>query len=101
MPIDDPSFPHRRRLLRQGAALFAFGAGLTVAAGSAAASKVSKEFVKYQYSPKDSARCGVCASFIPPAGGSANEAGSCKIVEGAILQNGWCQVFSRPATLGR
>ncbi|QUD89829.1 hypothetical protein [Phenylobacterium montanum] len=96
MPADDPRHFDRRHILRRGGVLFAFGAALTTASHATAASKVSKEFVKYQYSPKDGLSCGVCASFVLPDGGTNGATGTCKIVEGPIPQTGWCEFFSKP-----
>ncbi len=58
----------------------------------AASAKIAKAAAGYQYAPKGDRRCGLCASFIPgadPAG-----PGLCKLVEGDIPPNGWCQLFA-------
>lgn len=72
-----------RRSLLAGVALAA-GAGL---AGTASAEdKVSKQEAKYQNVPKGQQRCEICLKFQPP--------NQCKIVEGPIVPNGWCQFFA-------
>lgn len=83
--------PERRRLMGLAALTFVVGAAL--AGGAHAAANASKADVKYQFMPKGSARCGLCASFIPPGGGVSGP-GTCKIVEGPIPQDGWCVLFS-------
>jgi hypothetical protein len=67
--------------------------GVAAAGAARAAGKTAKADVKYQYTPKDAARCGLCASFIPPSDGGPGP-GMCKIVDGPIPQNGWCVLFS-------
>jgi hypothetical protein len=49
--------------------------------------------VKYQFTPNGEQHCSLCASFI--AGDSPGGPGTCKIVEGPIPQNGWCQLYSK------
>ncbi len=90
---DDPSTPTRRHcLLKAGWALAA--TPLILAAGQAqAAGKTAKADVHYQYTPKNDQRCGDCASFLPPA--SSDGAGTCRIVDGPIPPNGWCELFSK------
>ncbi|MGA0603229.1 high-potential iron-sulfur protein [Caulobacter sp. KR2-114] len=81
----------RRRMLRATAGVAVLGAVALAASRAAAAGKISKDYVKYQYSPKGADHCSLCASFIAnPEGG----AGTCKLVEGAIQPNGWCGAFS-------
>jgi hypothetical protein len=69
--------------------------GLALAAGSAraAAPKVAKADVGYQYAPHGDQRCGLCTSFI--ADGNPGGPGSCKIVDGAIPPNGWCTLYAK------
>lgn len=81
--------PDRRRLM--GLATLTVLAAATLTSGARAAANTSKADVKYQFTPRGSARCGLCASFIA-SGGSGP--GTCKIVEGPIPQDGWCVLFS-------
>jgi len=85
----------RRRLLqRAGLAVAAAPAAVALATSTAsAAGKTPKADVGYQFTPKGDQHCGACASFIP--GDSAQGAGTCKIVDGVIPQNGWCPLFSK------
>jgi hypothetical protein len=87
-----PARPDRRQLFALSAGAALIGAALS-GRSRAAAAKVAKATVKYQYVPKDTSRCGLCASFIAPpdAGGGP---GMCRIVDGPIPQNGWCVLFS-------
>ncbi len=83
----------RRRLLKRGAVLFAFGAA-AASATSAAAGTTPKADVKYQFSPHGGDHCSLCTSFIPPPAADAGGPGDCKIVVGPIPQTGWCVLFS-------
>jgi hypothetical protein len=83
----------RRRLIRNSAGLSLGLAALAAGVARAEASKASKADVKYQFTPKDAAKCGDCVSFIPSAS-SSGAPGTCKAVEGVIPQNGWCVLFS-------
>jgi hypothetical protein len=93
MTDDARRSPERRAVLRQGAALVVFGTALMIAAKARAAGSTPKSEVRYQYTPKGAARCGLCASFIPPTG-AQGASGTCRIVAGPIPQNGWCELFS-------
>lgn len=96
--LEDHFRRRRRQLIQAGLAL----GGLTavmVAAGlagrsSAAEAKVAKADVKYQFTPNGEARCGLCASFIPPT--DTQGPGSCKAVQGLIPANGWCVLYAKP-----
>jgi hypothetical protein len=81
----------RRAFLRRSAGLALLGAAALTASRAAAAGKISKDYVKYQFSPKGDQHCSLCASFIPSEAGGA---GTCKLVEGPIQPNGWCGAFS-------
>jgi hypothetical protein len=69
--------------LASGAALFGFSSP------AKAQQKVSKEQAKYQDSPKDGHKCSECAYFEKP--------NACKIVEGDINPDGWCQLWTKAA----
>jgi hypothetical protein len=47
--------------------------------------KISKAAVAYQDQPSGDKECRKCAQFQPPA--------SCKLVDGAISPQGYCQLF--------
>lgn len=82
----------RRVVLAAAAAvpMVAAVADVALAAGPANA----KADVKYQFTPKGADRCADCVSFIP--GETSGGPGTCKVVQGAIPQNGWCVLFARP-----
>jgi hypothetical protein len=61
------------------------GIGLIGSRAAAAASKVPKQTVSYQPSPKGQARCGSCAFFEAPS--------ACNYVDGPINPNGWCVLY--------
>lgn len=67
-----------------------WGTGLAASAMAAiiaaAQQKVSKVDAKYQDQPKGQQRCEICANFQPP--------NACKLVDGEIKPNGWCQFFA-------
>jgi hypothetical protein len=75
----------RRRLL--GGALAVFASALTRSTNSRARAqqKMSKQEAEYQDSPKDIRMCATCTLFEPPK--------SCKVVEGDVSPNGWCNAF--------
>ena len=78
----------RRRFLAGSGVAVAATAGVTLIGSrrSRAATKTSKENVKYQASPKDGNSCATCEFFEP-------EQKTCKIVEGEIAAEGWCVSF--------
>lgn len=78
--------PKRRSLLR---AALATGCVLCLPlAGRAAQSgKVAKAQVKYQDQPKGSQSCAKCQNFV-----AADS--TCKLVEGKVSPQGWCQLWS-------
>ena len=51
--------------------------------------KVSMAAAHYQYHPHGRQHCSVCRHFRPP--------GSCEVVAGAIVPNGWCRYFAARA----
>lgn len=53
---------------------------------ASAAQKVSQADAKYQVHPKGIQRCEICLQFEPPH--------TCKIVDGEISPQGWCQFFA-------
>ena len=75
-----------RRIVLARAA-FALGAAVGATATPAAAqTKVSQAVAKYQDQPRGSNRCEICVYFEPPS--------ACKLVEGNISPNGWCQLWA-------
>lgn len=56
----------------------------------ARAQKAPKSAVQYQDSPKGDQRCSGCIHF-------QAEQGACALVEGEILPDGWCALFSPKA----
>jgi secreted PhoX family phosphatase len=77
----------RRRFLRVGAAAGS-GAVLGIALPASAASqssKVAKQTVSYQPSPRGAARCASCSFFQAPS--------SCNYVDGPISPTGWCVLY--------
>ena len=91
MSTDTGFSPDRRRWLAIATVTVLVGPAL--AGRARAAPTTSKADVKYQYTPKGSDHCAVCASFIAPPGGDGGP-GTCRIVQGPIPQNGWCVLFS-------
>ena len=92
MALAGPTHTRRVWLMRAGMALGA-APMLLSAASARATANTPKSAVGYQFKPNGEQHCGACASFIP--GADAQGAGTCKIVDGAIPQNGWCQLFSK------
>lgn len=85
----------RKEALKQIVVLPAL-AGLALAGTSTIAqAKSSKAAMKYQNTPKGSAKCSGCSLFIPGKTTKAN--GTCKVVEGSISPNGWCVAYTPKA----
>jgi len=67
--------------------LLAAPVALTLTFGRArGAGKMSKQAAQYQDTPKGIAMCATCSLFLEPR--------SCKVVEGDISPNGWCNVYA-------
>ena len=81
----------RRQWLEGGALVLAITL-IGLSRARAASAKLTKAAASYQYTPKGDQRCGLCASFIP--GPDPGGPGLCKMVEGDIPPNGWCQLFA-------
>ena len=81
----------RREILKLGAlGLGAIGA-MSVASNAQArvAKKAQQKAVMYQTSPKNGKQCSDCQHFEAPS--------SCRIVDGEIVPNGYCILFSKKA----
>ncbi len=82
----------RRGLLRGagvlsgGVALAAIGVMTGASAATAAPSKLSQKVAGYQGKPMGKARCDNCTLWQPPQ--------DCKLVQGPISANGWCNLYS-------
>lgn len=78
----------RRKVLKLGASLPAFAAGLPflLNARNANAQKMPKEQAQYQDQPKNGKRCDGCRFWV--------EGGKCKVVAGDIAAEGWCALYS-------
>jgi hypothetical protein len=79
----------RRKLLRTATFAAAAGVFVIAAAGSSAVagSKFSQKTAKYQATPKGADRCANCSLY--------ESAGTCKVVEGQVAPNGWCNLYAR------
>lgn len=77
-----------RRTMLGGAALVA-GIGASAVLSTTAQAKVPQNSAKYQDSPKGSSKCEGCSQFQAPD--------ACKVVDGKVSPNGWCQLFSPKA----
>ena len=81
----DATNASRRGVLRSGLAILAGGL-LATAAHAQDDSKVEQSVVQYQTSPKDGAKCSICANFVAP--------NACKVVAGSISPEGWCVAYA-------
>lgn len=61
-------------------------AAATTATRALAQQKVSQADAKYQGQPKGQQHCENCINFQPP--------NACKLVEGEVSTNGWCQLYA-------
>jgi hypothetical protein len=85
--MDNDNKISRRTILR--GAVVAAGATTVLLSGMTGAfAKTKQADVKYQQTPKDGQKCSGCANFEAPK--------SCKLVEGEINPEGWCQLFKAP-----
>lgn len=79
-----------RRDLVEGAVAFGASAAFvtpnTAAAEISESQKIPQADAKYQPTPKGQQRCEICLQFEQPD--------HCKIVQGPISVNGWCQYFA-------
>jgi high potential iron-sulfur protein len=64
-------------------------AAATAATRASAQQKVSQADAKYQGEPKGQQHCDNCINFQPPT--------ACKLVQGEVSTNGWCQLYSPKA----
>jgi hypothetical protein len=86
------SKPATRRKLLIGAAALT-GLPILGAATEAAAAGISKADAKYQTTPKGAQQCSKCLYFV--AGATPKAAAKCKLVAGAIVPQGWCQLYAQ------
>lgn len=76
---------YSRRVVLRGAVVAAAAVPVVLSGITAAYAKVKQTDVKYQHEPKDGQKCEICANFEAPK--------SCKLVDGEIDPNGWCQLY--------
>jgi hypothetical protein len=78
----------RRALLGSTAAAITAAAamGRVSAQETPESQKIKQSEAHYQHRPKGQQRCAICLQFEPPA--------RCKIVQGPIGPQGWCQFFA-------
>ena len=82
----------RRSFLRNAATIAGAAAAMAALAAPTTASaglKFSQTMAKYQPLPKGAQDCANCSLFEPSS--------SCKIVDGKIAVQGWCQLYSPKA----
>jgi hypothetical protein len=81
-------WPISRRVMLGALALAAVDAVPGAAAAQAVpeSDKIKQAEAQYQYHPKGQQRCEICLQFDPPT--------RCKIVQGPISAQGWCQYFA-------
>ena len=65
------------------------GLGASCLVSTSASAKTSQAVAKYQDKPQGQSKCGTCAQFEAPSG--------CKLVDGTISENGWCQLYTPKA----
>jgi len=82
--------PSRRSLL-----LFGGCAMTALAIAGAASAKTAKSAVAFQTHPNGKAACGRCTSYLASA--DPNRAGACKIVDGDIPADAWCELYAQKA----
>lgn len=75
----------RRQIMRTAAC--AIGGVFALMAATPAQAKMSQKVAEYQTGPKDNQNCANCALFRAP--------GSCTLIDGTVVPNGWCRFYSR------
>jgi hypothetical protein len=60
--------------------------GLPFRSKARGAERMSKEQAQYQDTPRGIAMCATCSLFVEPR--------SCKVVEGDVSPNGWCEAYA-------
>jgi hypothetical protein len=80
------ALPSRRGMLAGTALAFGVAAAGVTAGPALAQQKISQANAKYQDHPNGEARCDQCLQFQAP--------NSCKLVDGEIKPDGWCQLFA-------
>lgn len=98
--INDSINENRRTLIRRGITIAAVGAVaatglLKTGPARAQAGKASQSTAMYQAKPHGADQCDNCIHFIP--GKTPKDAGTCKVVEGAVAPQGWCVMYARKA----
>ena len=77
----------RRNVLRGGLTAVAATAAAVLVTTQRAEAKIQPKAVHYvDETPKPAQNCANCVNYVEPKG--------CKIVEGEVLPNGWCQVWA-------
>jgi hypothetical protein len=82
---DDCRRISRRTALTGPALALGAAVAVNVVSQTAAQEKISQPDAKYQTTPKGGQRCDACINFEP--------SNACKLVQGDISPNGWCQLF--------
>ena len=90
--MSETANPATRRTIILGAAMLT-GLPLLATPKRAVAAGVPQAAAKYQTMPKGAFQCSTCTYYVP--GASATAAGTCKVVAGAILPTGWCQLYAK------
>ncbi len=74
-----------RRVVLRGAVVVAGAVPVLLSGITAAQAKVKQADVHYQQTGKDGQHCSICSNFEAPK--------SCKLVDGEINPEGYCQLF--------
>jgi hypothetical protein len=75
----------------------AIGAFAALKAEAEAAATTDQKTAGYVTHPVGGKQCSGCALFIPAKSNPMKSAGTCKLVKGSIMPNGYCKFFSAKA----
>ena len=89
--MNDDNISRRSLIEKLAVAPIAIGA-LAALRAEAEAATMDQKAAAYQTHPNGKKQCSGCSLFIP--GKSMKSAGTCKLVKGTILPNGYCKFYT-------
>ena len=84
-------------LAKLAMAPIAIGALAALRAEADAAATMDQKAAGYVTHPVKGQQCSGCSLYIPAKTNPSKNPGSCKVVKGSILPNGWCKLYQAKA----
>jgi High potential iron-sulfur protein len=94
MNDDDKTITRAGAIGRLAAAPIAIGAFASLVAEAQAAATMDQKAADYQTHPNGGHQCSGCNLFIPAKTNPDKSPGSCQLVKGTIVPDGWCKFFT-------